>query len=237
MTSTSTPSRDELDARPRRVAPTTARTWAFTGAAAGLAGIVGIQASSQIDAVYAKKYSGDADKITERLGDFVPQILVLHFSMVTAAVLLLVFAAGLRRRLSATAPVGSLLPDVAAGGLLLASVVALLGTGFTTEIVFGLESSDVAMDPEFGAIVGHWIGTIPWLWLGAGVTGVAVAVAALRHHAAPRWIGIVAAVLGGLTLLLGMSPLQYLAGFTGPVLVLVLGLGFAFGDRGHRTRP
>ena len=39
------------------------------------------------------------------------------------------------------------------------------------------------------AIVGHWIGTIPWLWLGAGVTGVAVAVAALRHGAAPRWLG------------------------------------------------
>jgi hypothetical protein len=63
------------------------------------------------------------------------------------------------------------------------------------------------------------------------VTGVAVAVAALRHAAAPRWIGWVAAVLGGITLLFGMSPLEYMAGFTGPVLVMVLGLGFAFGDR------
>jgi len=235
VTTTNTPTREELDRSPRRIVPTAARTWAFTGAAAGLAGIVGIQASSQIDAVYSKTYSGDAVKITDRLGDFVPQILTLHFAMVSAAVLLLVFAAGLRRRLSATTPAGSLLPDVAAGGLLLASVVALLGTGFTTEIVFGLESSDVAMDPEFGAIVGHWIGTIPWLWLGAGVTGVAVAVASLRHRAAPRWIGVVAALLGGLTLLLGMSPLQYLAGFTGPVLVLVLGLGLALGDRAHRA--
>ena len=36
------------------------------------------------------------------------------------------------------------------------------------------------------------------------------------------------------SLLLGLSPLQYMAGFSGPVLVLLLGLGFAFGDRGRR---
>ena len=41
----------------------------------------------------------------------------------------------------------------------------------------------------------------------------------------------VGALLGGLTLLVGISPLQYMAGFTGPVLVLVMALGFAFGDR------
>ena len=112
---------------------------------------------------------------------------------------------------------------------------ALVGAGFTTEIVFGLESDDLALDPEFAAVVGHWLGTIPWLWVGAGVTGVAVAVAALRHAAAPRWIGWTAAVLGGITLLAGVSPMQYLAGFTGPVLVLLLGLGFALGDRRART--
>lgn len=234
MTSTTT-TREQLDARPRRVSPADRRTWAFVGAAAGLAGVVGIQASLQIDAVYNEKYSGDAAKITDRLGDFVPQLLTLHFAMTLAAVLLLVFGAGLRRRLQVQAPSGSLLPDVAAGGLLLTSVAALMGSGFTTEIVFGLQDSEVALDQEFAAVVGHWIGTIPWLWLGAGVTGVAVAVASLRHAAAPRWIGWVAAVLGGITLLFGISPLQYMAGFTGPVLVLLLGVGFAFGDRGRRA--
>jgi hypothetical protein len=229
-----TPVPDELDARARRVPPTASRAWAYVGAAAGLAGIVGIQASLQIDAVYNEKYAGDADKITDRLGDYVPQLLTLHFAMTGAAVLLLVFAAGLRRRLRAQAPAGSLLPDVAAGGLLLTAVAALMGAGFTTEIVFGLQD-DAPLDPEFAAVVGHWIGTVPWLWVGAGLTGVAVAVAALRHAAAPRWIGWVGAVLGGITLLFGLSPLQYMAGFTGPVLVLVLGLGFAFGDRRQRA--
>ena len=110
-----------------------------------------------------------------------------------------------------------------------------MGAGFTTEIVFGLQDDAKILDPEFAAVVGHWIGTVPWLWVGAGLTGVAVAVAALRHAAAPRWIGWVGAVLGGITLLIGLSPLQYMAGFTGPVLVLVLGLGFAFGDRRGRV--
>jgi hypothetical protein len=210
------------------------RLWSFSGAIAGLAGIVAIQASLQIDAVYDAKSAGNAERIADRLGDFVPQLLVLHTSLMIATVLMLVFAAGLRRRLHAQAPVGSLLPDVAAFGLALVSVAGLMGAGFSTEIVFGVTADDDTLDPEFAAVVGHWIGTIPWLWVGAGVTGVAVAVAALRHAAAPRWIGWVAAVLGGLTLLFGMSPLEYMAGFTGPVLILVLGLGFAFGDRSSR---
>jgi hypothetical protein len=233
VSTTATPdlARDE---RTRRV-PTTSRAWAVAGLGAGVAGIVGIQASLGIDAVYDDKYSGDADKIADRLGDLVPQLLGLHFGMVISALLLLVFAAGLRRRLKAQAPVGSLLPEVAAGGLLLTSVAALMGAGFTTEIVFGVSDDEVQLDPEFAALVGHWVGTIPWLWVGAGASGVAVAVAALRHAAAPRWIGWVAAVLGGLTMLFGISPLQYMAGFTGPLLVLLLGIGFCFGDRRVRA--
>lgn len=222
------------DERAHRVAATS-RTWALTGLGAGLAGIIGIQASLGIDAVYDERYAGDANKIADRLGDVVPQLLAMHFGMVIAALLMLVFAAGLRRRLKTQAPIGSLLPDVAAGGLMLTSVAALLGAGFTTEIVFGVTDDAIDMDPEFAAMVGHWVGTIPWLWVGAGATGVAVAVAALRHSAAPRWVGWVAAVLGGLTLSLGISPLQYMAGFTGPVLVLMLGVGFFFGDRRARA--
>jgi hypothetical protein len=233
-TNTPEPTRELRDDRARRV-PSPSRVWAFSGVAAGVAGIVGIQGSLGIDAVYDDKYAGDADKIADRLGDLVPQLLLVHFGMVLAALLLLVFAAGLRRRLTAQAPAGSLLPEVASGGLLLTSVAALLGAGFTTEIVFGVTDEQVTLDPEFAALVAHWVGTIPWLWVGAGAAGVAVGVAALRHAAAPRWIGWVAAVLGGLTLLMGVSPLQYMAGFTGPVLVLLIGLGFAFGDGRART--
>ena len=64
---------------------------------------------------------------------------------------------------------------------------------------------------------------------------VALAVAALRHGATARWVGWVGAVLGGVTLLLGLSPLQYMAGMTGPIWLLVTALGLALGDRARRA--
>jgi hypothetical protein len=214
--------------------PTTSRAWAFAGVLGGLTGLVGIQASMSITAVYDEKSQGDAAKITDALGDFVPNILIFHVATMVAAVVLVVFAAGLRRRLRAQAPVGSLLPDVAAAGLTLVSVAALMGTALNTEFVFAFTDKNAELVPEVAAVYGHWIGTVPWLWVGAGITGLALAVAAIRHAAAPSWIGWVCAVLGGLTLLLGISPLQYMAGMTGPILVLVAALGFAFGDRAGR---
>ena len=58
---------------------------------------------------------------------------------------------------------------------------------------------------------------------------------ASRAGAAPRWIGRVGLVLGGLTLLLGITPLQYMAGMTGPLWLLVTAIGFTLGDRAFRA--
>lgn len=210
------------------------RGWAFTGVAAGIASIVGIAASMQVDAVYAG--DGDPDAIVARLGELIPQILVFHTATMVSVVLLVVFAAGLRRRLADQLPTRSLLPDVAAAGLGLVSVAGLLGSGLTTEFVFGVADPGVGLVPESAVFFNHWVGTIPWLWVGAGITGVAVAVAAIRHGAAARWVGWVGLVLGGLTLLLGISPLQYMAGMTGPVWLVATALGLALGDRASRVR-
>ena len=62
---------------------------------------------------------------------------------------------------------GLLLPQVAASGLLLVSVAQLMGTALTTEFVFGLQDSD-DIGAEAAVFFGHWIGTVPWLWAGAG---------------------------------------------------------------------
>jgi hypothetical protein len=224
--------------RPATTPPATGapnRRWAWTAVVAGVAGLVAIGASTTIDAVYDEKYQGDAAAITDRLGDLTGNLLVFHTATMIATVLLVVVAAGLRRRLAGQVRAGSLLPEVAAGGLLLTSVAGLMGAGLDTEFIFGLSDDKAKLVPEVAAMYGHWVGTIPWLWVGAGITGVAVAAAALKHAAAPRWIGFVSAVLGGLTLLAGLSPLQYMAGFTGPVLLVALGLGFALGDRAERV--
>jgi hypothetical protein len=203
------------------------RWWAYVGILAGAAGILGIQASMSIDAVYAESSAGDAVAIMNHLAGQRTSILVMHVSIMATALLLLVFAAGLAQRLRAALPTDSILPSVAAFGLVLTSAACLLGTGLTTELVFGLGETDQLV-PEFAVIGAHWMGTIPWLWAGTGVSALAVAAALLRGHAGPRWIGWVSLVLGLVTALIGVSPLQYMAGFTGPLWVLVSAVGFAF---------
>ncbi|TXG92345.1 hypothetical protein DW322_02995 [Rhodococcus rhodnii] len=207
------------------------RAWAYCGVVAGVAGIAGIQASMGISATYDPDSAGDAVAIMTVLEGQRTALVVTHILLSVCAIAMLVFAAGLARRLAARLPAGSAAPGTAAFGLVLTSATCVLGTGLTTEVVYGLGSGELV--PEFAVFVGHWVATIPWLWIGTGLTGLAVAAAAPRSGAAPRWIGWVAGLLGALTLLVGLSPLQYLAGFVGPLLLLVLAIGFAFGDRAH----
>lgn len=222
-------------ATPARAFATPSRTWAFAGLGAGVAGLAGIVLSLGFDAAYDPAIAGNPEKMVERLGEQVPQLIAFHTAFTFCTALLVVFAVGLFRRLAAQAPAGSLIPGVAAGGLGLTAVATLMGSGLDTEFIFGVSRAGDELVPESGAFYAHWIGTVPWLWLGAGLTGLAVGIAALRHAAAPRWLGWVSVVLGGLTALFGLSPLQYMAGFVGPVWVIVAGLGFAFGDRAVRA--
>jgi hypothetical protein len=169
------------------------------------------------------------ESITRDLAEKIPQLLALHVVTVVAALLLLVFAAGLKRRLDAQAPAGSLLPSVASTGLVIVSVIQILGTGLNTEFIFGLSRPEQLISSDV-SFYSHWIATISWLWVTAGISALALGLAAL-HGAAPRWLGIVSLGLGALTVLVGVSPLQYLAGFVGPVWLLVAALTFATGDR------
>jgi hypothetical protein len=204
--------------------PAQGRGWVVSGVVAGAAGIVSIVASMMADAAYDEKLAGNAAGITDKLADQVPQILVMHTSAMVSALLLLVFAAGLRRRLTAATPEGSLLPQVAAGGLMLVSVAQLMGTALTTEFAFGLQDTDQLV-PETSTFFGHWIGTVPWLWVGAGVTALALGIAGRSFGAVARWLTWTSLVLGALTTLLGVSPLQYMAGMVGPLWLTIAALG------------
>ncbi len=202
----------------------TGKGWAIAGTVAGVASLVSIVGSSMAGAVYDKTVAGDAAGITEKLSDQIPQILVMHTGAMVSAVLLLVFAPGLRRFLAARVPTGSLLPDVAAGGLALVAVAQLMGSALTTEFVFGLTDTDQVL-PETAVFFGHWIGTVPWLWVGAGVAALAVGIAGRKFGAVPGWLVWTSLVLGGLTTLFGISPLQYMAGMTGPLWLTVAAIG------------
>ncbi|MFB9376934.1 hypothetical protein ACFFKU_03005 [Kineococcus gynurae] len=208
------------------------RSWAAAGVVAALAGVASVTVvSGHLDAVYGG--GTDPAVIVGRMAEQKFWLIGHHVANLVAALLLLVVAAGLTRRLRSRLPEGSLLPAVAASGLGLVSVAGLLGTGLTTELLFALMHPEVVV-PAPLVFMGYWTGTIAWLWVGAGVTGVCLALAAFRHRAVPVWIGVVSLVLGGLTLLLGLSPLQYMAGMTGPVWLLVVSLGFLLADGRRR---
>ena len=201
------------------------RGWVLAGVGAAVLGIVGGIASGMVDAVYDTEAAGDAEAITEKLATQVPEIIVFHTATMLSCVLLVIFAAGLHRQLLRRTGPDSLLPGVAVAGLGLVAVAQLIGAGLTTEFAFALVEDTSLVVPESAVFFNHWIGTIPWLWGGAGLTGLAVAVAALRQGAYARWLGWTSLVLGGITALFLVSPLQYMAGMTGPVWLLVVSLG------------
>ena len=51
----------------------------------------------------------------------------------------------------------------------------------------------------------------------------------------PRWMGITSLVLGGLTVVSGVLPVQYMAIVPGALWVLVISVGFLVGDKAHRS--
>ena len=201
------------------------RGWVLAGLGAGVLGIAGVVASGMVDAVYDPDLAGDPDAITARLSDQVPQVLAFHTATMLSCVLLVLFAVGLHRQLQRRTGPDSLVPGVAAAGLGLVAVAQLLGAGLTTEFALGLVDDPGQLLPESAVFFNHWIGTIPWLWGGAGLTGLALASAALRQQAYARWLGWVSLVLGGITALFLVSPLQYMAGMTGPLWLVVVAAG------------
>jgi hypothetical protein len=204
--------------------PAQGRGWRYAGIGAGLAGIAALVGSSLTDAVYQEEIAGDPTAIADKLADQTASIMLLHVGGMVSALLLLVFAAGLRRRLAETVPAGSLLPQVAASGLLLVSVAQLMGTALSTEFVSGADDADLVV-PEAAVFFGHWIGTVPWLWVGAGVAALALGVAGRTYGAAARWLTWTSLALGAVTVLFGVSPLQYMAGVTGTIWLTVAAIG------------
>ncbi len=200
------------------------RGWVHAGIAASIFAAVGIVGSLNSGAAYEPALAGDAVGITERLAEQVPWILVFHVSTMTSALLMVPFAVGLHRHLRRRTGDESLLPGVAALGLVLVMVAQLMGTALTTEFAFGVQDPELLV-PETAVFFGHWIGTVPWVWAGAGVAALAVGLAGRRFGAVARWLTWTSLVLGVLMTLLGVSPLQYMAGMLGPIWLLAVSIG------------
>jgi hypothetical protein len=232
---TTNPVRSDVPGSTGTPTPTSTRSrgWKLAGIGAGLAGIGTIVTSGMVDAVYTKELFGDAPGMADKLADQTGPMFAFHTFTVVGAVLAVVFASGLFGRLRAAAGPDSSAPLVAFAGLVGTAVVSVIGSGLDTEFMLGIPEDDM-IEPVNAVLYNHWIGTIPWCWVLAGLAGVAVYVVA-RTGGVPRWIGRVGLVLGGLTLLLGISPFQYMAGMTGPLWLLITAIGFTVGDRVFRA--
>lgn len=230
---TRNPARADVAFDAGTAATATGRGWAVAGIGAGVAGIGVIVTTSTIGAVYDPDLAGDNDAIAEKLGDLVPNMFVYHSIAVACALLMVVFAAGLYRRLRSALPATSTAPIVAFAGLLGTAVVTVLGSGLDTEFMVTLTGDRDAISSSSATMYNHWIGTIPWVWVLAGLAGLAVSVAG-RQGGVPRWVGRVGLVLGGLTVLAGVSPFQYMAILPGAIWLLVTAIGFTVGDKQTR---
>lgn len=223
---------DEHSATPVR--RSSSRLWALSGLGAGVLGLATIVTSSMVDVVYRDEFKGTTDGVAKALEDKTGVLFAFHSITTLGAILMVVFAAGLYRRLRRGAG-DSIAPTVAFAGLVGTAVVSVLGAGLDTEIMMALATGDKDTVPDpTAALYNNWIGTIPWVWVLAGLAGVAV-YATSRLDVTPRWIGRVGLVLGGLAMLLGISPLEYLAGPVAALWLVVTSVGFLAGDRAHRS--
>ncbi len=208
------------------------RGWAIAGVVAGLGGIATMITSGMVDSIYAPGAAQDLDGLVVDLGTKTSTLLAFHAIATITALVLPIFAFGLFRRLTSRVQEGSTIPAIAAFGLLGTSLMLMVGTALDTEFVFAFLEGPELVVPELAALYNHWIGTVPWVWTFAGLSGVAV-FAAARRGAVARWMGWTGLVLGGVSILLSVAPLQYMSGMAAPIMVLALSLGFLFGDKAH----
>jgi hypothetical protein len=142
---------------------------------------------------------------------------------VALALLLVIFAVGLRRRLAGQEPAGSLVPDLAGLGLILMAIMTLVGTGISTEMFHALRHTD-EVDPD--TISAHLAiyNTMAWVWAGGLLTTGAMAVAGLRHGSVSRRVGLFAVVMSVLVGLTQVLPFQYLAVLPMSIFLIVCGI-------------
>ncbi len=199
--------------------------WAWSGVGAGLCGIAVFIVAPTI-ADHPDSAMADNDVLVSYLTDSAPIAWASQVITVLAAVLLVVFAAGLSRRLTEQEPMGSLLPNVASSGVLLTAALCLVGGGICTELFWHLIQDPGKVDPDTIAAAVTIFNTMPWVWAGLGISAGATAVAALRHGSLPKWIGVVSAVMAALVVLTQAVPLQYMALLPASVWLVVVGIAF-----------
>jgi hypothetical protein len=212
--------------------PTTAtgRGWARAGIVAGVLGLATFVVAGSL-------YAGedamiDNARVVAEIEDSAWVPWAYQVLGVATAGALAVFGLGLKRRLEQQEPAGSLVPSVAATGLLLTAVMCLVGSGISTELFHELRHASETDPDTIAANLGIF-NTMGWVWAGAGLTTGAVALAA-RRGSIGRGLGIASWVATGLIVLTQVVPFQYMALLPAALWVLAAGISFSRSDRADR---
>ena len=188
-----------------------------------------------VNTVYDPDLAGDPAGIAAKLSDKTTAMYVFHAVTALGAVLMLVFAAGLLPPAAGRrCPTASSRPSPSAGSLGTA-FVSVLGSGLDTEFMMACQKATPSRTPTRRCTT---TGSAPSRGCGSSPASPGSRCSpAYRQGGVPRWIGRVGLVLGGLTVLLGVSPLEYMSGVTGALWLLATALGFTLGDRAPHRGP
>ncbi|MGY1745386.1 hypothetical protein [Blastococcus sp. SYSU D00695] len=205
------------------------RAWAWTGLAGAVVGVPGLMLTGNTyDA--STGVVADNPALLAAVTDSAGLVWAQQVVCAVVAACFLVFAAGLRRSLARQEPADSLVPGVAAAGVVVTAAAVLVGGGISTELYWAL-TGDQPFDPDtVGAHLALY-NTLPWLWAGLGVSAAAVAVGGFRHGSVGRPTAVVG-LLAALAVAASQAmPVQYVAVLPGGLWVAVTALTAALGRR------
>lgn len=209
------------------------RAWAWTGLTGAVVGVPGLMVTGNTyDA--STGVVEDNDALLAAVTDSAGLVWAQQVVCAVVAVCLLVFAAGLRRALARQEPGDSLVPAVAAAGVVVTAAAVLVGGGICTELYWAL-SGDQPFDADtVGAHLALY-NTLPWLWGALGVSAAAVAVGGLRNGSVGRPTAVFSLVMALLLAASQVLPVQYVAVLPGGLWVAGTAIGAVLGARRPRT--
>lgn len=198
------------------------RGWAYAGLLGGIGSFVFFLGPATMLSPSTDSYSDNAKVLAELEGK-AGWVWAFQTLGVALAMLLVIFALGLRRRLAGQEPAGSLVPDLAGLGLILMAIMTLVGTGISTEMFHALRHTD---EVDADTVASHLAiyNTLAWVWAGGILTTGAMAVAGMRHGSVSRRFGRFAAVMTVLVGLTQVLPFQYLAVLPMAIFLIVCGV-------------
>jgi hypothetical protein len=200
----------------------TRRGWAYAGLLGGIGSFLFFLGPASMLSPSTDSYADNA-KVLEELDGKQGWVWAFQTLGVALAILIVIFALGLRRRLAGQEPAGSLVPDLAGIGLILMAIMTLVGTGISTEMFHALRHTD-EVDPDTVSSHLAIYNTLAWVWAGGILTTGAMAVAGLRHGSVSRRFGRFAAVMTVLVGLTQVLPFQYLAVLPMAIFLVVCGV-------------